>query len=87
MLQRIGLAQALLNQPTSSFSTNPPGLDPLGRFLVRDLIEELRGSTAVFQFSSAQRSGSNSDRVAFLKKGEVVRELNLRKSLPCWALS
>jgi ABC-2 type transport system ATP-binding protein len=50
MLQRIRLAQALLNNPDLVFLDEPTsGLDPLGRLLVRDLIEDLRRQgTAVF---------------------------------------
>ena len=43
MLQRIGLAQALLNRPALVFLDEPTsGLDPVGRRLVRDIIHELR---------------------------------------------
>src|SRR6516165_3289374 len=43
MLQRIGLAQALINEPELIFLDEPTsGLDPLGRLLVRDLLRELR---------------------------------------------
>ena len=50
MLQRIGLAQALLNDPDLVFLDEPTsGLDPLGRRLVRDVIKGLRErGTAVF---------------------------------------
>ena len=50
MLQRIGLAQALLNHPSVVFLDEPTsGLDPIGRILVRDIIRELRaaGTTEV----------------------------------------
>jgi len=82
MLQRIGLAQALLNNPDLVFLDEPTsGLDPLGRFLVRDLIEELRQQgTAVFLNSHLLSEVEiTCDRVAFVKKGEVVRELNLKE--------
>ena len=85
MLQRIGLAQALLNQPDLVFLDEPTsGLDPLGRFLVRDLIEELRQQgTAVFLNSHLLSEVEvTCDRVAFVKKGEVVRELNLKQEPP-----
>ena len=43
MLQRIGLAQALVNKPSLVFLDEPTsGLDPGGRMLVRDIIEELK---------------------------------------------
>jgi ABC-2 type transport system ATP-binding protein len=50
MLQRIGLAQALLNQPALVFLDEPTsGLDPVGRILVRDIIRDLRAEgTCVF---------------------------------------
>ena len=45
MLQRIGLAQALVNDPVLVFLDEPTsGLDPLGRLLVRDVIKELRAA-------------------------------------------
>jgi len=85
MLQRIGLAQALLNDPDLVFLDEPTsGLDPLGRFLVRDLIEELRQQgTAVFLNSHLLSEVEvTCDRVAFVKQGEVVRELNLKEEPP-----
>jgi len=50
MLQRIGLAQALLNRPALVFLDEPTsGLDPVGRRLVRDIIHELRAEgTCIF---------------------------------------
>jgi len=85
MLQRIGLAQALLNDPDLVFLDEPTsGLDPLGRLLVRDLIEELRQQGAAVFLNSHLLSEVEvtCDRVAFLKKGEVVRELNLKEEPP-----
>jgi ABC-2 type transport system ATP-binding protein len=85
MLQRIGLAQALLNNPELVFLDEPTsGLDPLGRLLVRDLIDELRQQgTAVFLNSHLLSEVEiTCDRVAFVKKGEVVRELNLKQEAP-----
>jgi ABC-2 type transport system ATP-binding protein len=80
MLQRIGLAQALLNEPELVFLDEPTsGLDPLGRLLVRDVIEELRAQgTAVFLNSHLLSEVEvTCDRVAFVKKGRVVREMAL----------
>src|SRR5206468_3934380 len=43
ILQRVGLAAALLNQPALVFLDEPTsGLDPLGRLIVRDVINDLR---------------------------------------------
>ncbi len=49
MLQRIGLAQSLLNHPALVFLDEPTsGLDPVGRRLVRDVIHELRQEGPAF---------------------------------------
>jgi len=76
MSQRIGLAQALLNQPELVFLDEPTsGLDPLGRREVRDLIRELRqAGVAVFLNSHfLSEVEITCDRVAIIKEGRVVR--------------
>jgi ABC-2 type transport system ATP-binding protein len=80
MLQRIGLAQALLNHPALVFLDEPTsGLDPVGRRLVRDIIHELRNEgTCVFLNSHLlSEIEVTCDRVAFIRHGEVVRFLDL----------
>jgi ABC-2 type transport system ATP-binding protein len=80
MLQRIGLAQALLNQPALVFLDEPTsGLDPVGRILVRDIIRELRKQgTCVFLNSHLlSEIEVTCDRVAFISHGEVIRLLEL----------
>ena len=80
MLQRVGLAQALLGNPDLVFLDEPTsGLDPLGRVLVREIIEELRaGGTTVFLNSHLLGEvEATCDRVAFVKRGRVVHELVL----------
>jgi ABC-2 type transport system ATP-binding protein len=80
MLQRIGLAQALLNRPALVFLDEPTsGLDPVGRRLVRDIIRELRArGTSVFLNSHLlSEIEVTCDRVAFIRFGEVVRLLEL----------
>jgi ABC-2 type transport system ATP-binding protein len=80
MLQRIGLAQALLNHPALVFLDEPTsGLDPVGRRLVRDVIHELRNEgTCVFLNSHLlSEIEVTCDRVAFIRHGEVVRVLDL----------
>jgi ABC-2 type transport system ATP-binding protein len=80
MLQRAGLAQALINAPDLVFFDEPTsGLDPLGRLLVRDIIQELRdGGTTVFLNSHLLGEVEvTCDRVAFVKRGRIVRELSL----------
>ena len=76
MLQRIGLAQALLNDPDLVFLDEPTsGLDPLGRRLVRDIIKGLRErDTAVFLNSHLLSEVEKTcDRVAFIRDGTVLQ--------------
>jgi ABC-2 type transport system ATP-binding protein len=80
MTQRIGMAQALINQPRLVFFDEPTsGLDPLGRLLVRDVINELRSDGAAVFLNSHLLSEVEitCDRVAFVKQGVVVREMSL----------
>jgi ABC-2 type transport system ATP-binding protein len=75
MLQRIGLAQALLNDPDLVFLDEPTsGLDPLGRRLVRDIIKGLRErGTAVFLNSHLLSEVEQTcDRVAFIRDGSIL---------------
>jgi ABC-2 type transport system ATP-binding protein len=80
MLQRIGLAQALLNRPALVFLDEPTsGLDPVGRRLVRDIIHELRAEgTSVFLNSHLlSEIEVTCNRVAFIRQGEVVRVMEM----------
>jgi ABC-2 type transport system ATP-binding protein len=80
MLQRIGLAQALLNHPQLVFLDEPTsGLDPVGRRLVRDMIRELRseGTTVFLNSHLLSEIEVTCDRVAFIRHGEVIRTLAL----------
>ena len=80
MLQRIGLAQALLNRPALVFLDEPTsGLDPVGRRLVRDIIHELKAEdTCVFLNSHLlSEIEVTCDRVAFIRHGEVARVIEL----------
>lgn len=81
MLQRIGLAQALLNQPDLVILDEPTsGLDPVGRRLVRDIIKDLREQGAAVFLNSHLLSEVEitCDRVAFIKYGEVIRTSRLQ---------
>jgi len=81
MLQRIGLAQALLNEPDLVFLDEPTsGLDPVGRRLVRDIIRSLRDRGAAVFLNSHLLSEVEitCDRVAFIKHGEVIRTAELQ---------
>ena len=80
MVQRAGLAQALINEPDIVFLDEPTsGLDPLGRLLVRSLIDELRerGTTVFLNSHLLGEVEATCDRVVFVKQGRVVHELSL----------
>jgi ABC-2 type transport system ATP-binding protein len=80
MAQRVGLAQALLNEPQLVFLDEPTsGLDPLGRLLVRSLIDELRadGVTVFLNSHLLGEVEATCDRVAFVKRGRVVAQRSL----------
>jgi len=75
MLQRVGLAQALVNDPELVVLDEPmSGLDPIGRRQVRDLIAGLRRSGVTVFFSSHIIADIEvlCDRVAILQKGRLA---------------
>ena len=77
MLQRIGLAQALLNDPDLVILDEPmSGLDPIGRREIRDLILALKeqGKTVFFSSHILADAEMICDQVAILVKGRVVQE-------------
>ena len=81
MLQRIGLAQALLNDPELVFLDEPTSaLDPFGRMLVRGIIHDLkaRGTTVFLNSHLLGEVEATCDRVSFIKEGRVLRTLALR---------
>ncbi len=83
MLQRIGLAQALLNDPELIFLDEPTsGLDPIGRRLVRDIIktQRERGATVFLNSHLLSEVEITCDRVAFIKRGEVLET----RSIQAW---
>jgi len=74
MLQRVGLAQALLNDPEVVFLDEPTsGLDPLGRVLVRDIIRGLRerGTTVFLNSHLLTEVELTCTRVAIIADGRV----------------
>lgn len=76
MLQRVGLAQALVNDPELVILDEPmSGLDPIGRHLVRRLILELKdaGKTVFFSTHILSDAETLCDRVALLRDGQVVQ--------------
>ena len=76
MLQRIGLAMALLPRPALVFLDEPTsGLDPFGRLLVRDVIRTARdeGTTVFLNSHLLSEVEVTCDRLAFIRQGRVVR--------------
>jgi ABC-2 type transport system ATP-binding protein len=81
MLQRVGLAQALLNDPKLVFLDEPTsGLDPVGRRLVRDIIRDLssKGTTIFLNSHLLSEVEITCDRVAFIRLGEVLATSSLQ---------
>jgi ABC-2 type transport system ATP-binding protein len=75
MLQRIGLAQAIINNPEIVFLDEPmSGLDPIGRRMVKDLILELKksGTTVFFNTHVLPDVEDVCDRFAIIHRGEIV---------------
>jgi ABC-2 type transport system ATP-binding protein len=82
MVQRIGLAQALLGEPALVFLDEPTsGLDPAGVALVRDAILGLRrrGATVLLNSHQLPEVERVCDRVAFIERGRVVKTESLQK--------
>jgi ABC-2 type transport system ATP-binding protein len=80
MLQRIGLAQALLNKPELVFLDEPTSaLDPFGRMLVRKIIHRLKdeGTTVFLNSHLLGEVEATCDRVSFIKEGRVIRTIAL----------
>jgi ABC-2 type transport system ATP-binding protein len=74
MLQRAGIAQAILHDPKIVFFDEPmSGLDPMGRREVRELMEQLKqeGKTVFFSTHILSDAEALCDRVAIIHKGEL----------------
>ena len=74
MLQRVGLAQAVLHNPKLVFLDEPmSGLDPMGRREVRDMIQQLRseGRTVFFSTHILSDAEALCDRVGVIHQGEL----------------
>jgi ABC-2 type transport system ATP-binding protein len=84
MLQRIGLAQALIHDPDLLFLDEPTaGVDPLGSAQIRDLILRLKkmGKTVVFSSHLLEQVQEVADRVAIFSLGKKVLEGSLESLL------
>jgi len=84
MLQRVGLAQALINEPEIVFLDEPmSGLDPIGRREIRELIAELRekGTTVFMSTHILSDIEALCDNVAILRGGKLAATGNLDELL------
>lgn len=75
MLQRVGMAQALINDPEVVFLDEPmSGLDPMGRYQIREIILALKDQGKTIFFNSHVLSDVEMicDRIAILAQGELI---------------
>ncbi len=75
MLQRVGMAQALINDPELVFLDEPmSGLDPMGRYQIREIIVSLKeqGKTIFFNGHVLSDVEKICDRIAILAEGELI---------------
>ena len=75
MLQRVGMAQALINDPELVFLDEPmSGLDPMGRYQIREIIVSLKeqGKTIFFNSHVLSDVEKICDRIAILGEGELI---------------
>jgi len=87
MLQRIGLAQALLNHPEVVFLDEPTsGLDPMGRRMVREIIAGLRdqGTTIFLNSHILSEVELTCSRIAIIKDGVVAHTAGLEEPADGW---
>jgi ABC-2 type transport system ATP-binding protein len=76
MIQRLGLAQALINEPELVLLDEPmSGLDPIGRRMVRDIILGLKkqGTTVFFSTHILSDAETLCDRVGLLRSGQLLK--------------
>ncbi|MDD5769920.1 MAG: ABC transporter ATP-binding protein [Candidatus Gracilibacteria bacterium] len=84
MLQRIGLAQSIINNPKLLFLDEPmSGLDPIGRKMVKDLLVELKksGTTIFFNTHILADVESICDKFSIINKGNIIVQNKEVKSL------
>lgn len=82
MMQRLGLAQAMLNDPELIFLDEPTdGVDPIGRKEIRDILLELKSQSKTIFLNSHLLSEVEliTDQVAILNKGKLLREGTVRE--------
>ncbi|MBE9213574.1 ABC transporter ATP-binding protein [Plectonema cf. radiosum LEGE 06105] len=84
MLQRVAMAQTLINDPDLIFLDEPmSGLDPMGRYQMREIILNLKqqGKTIFFNSHVLNEVELICDRIAILNKGELICSGNVTQLL------
>jgi ABC-2 type transport system ATP-binding protein len=82
MMQRLGLAQSLINDPDLVFLDEPTdGVDPIGRKEIRDILIELKSKSKTILLNSHLLSEVEmiTDRVGILNKGKLLREGSVKE--------
>jgi ABC-2 type transport system ATP-binding protein len=82
MMQRLGLAQSLINDPDLIFLDEPTdGVDPIGRKEIRDILIELKSKSKTILLNSHLLSEVEmiTDRVGILNKGKLLREGSVKE--------
>lgn len=82
MMQRLGLAQSIINDPELIFLDEPTdGVDPIGRKEIRDILLELksRGKTIFLNSHLLSEVELITDRVGILNKGSLLREGSVKE--------
>ena len=82
MLQRLGIAQALINDPELLFLDEPTdGIDPVGRREIRDLLKKLQneGKTVLLNSHLLSEVERISDQAAILKNGKLLRKGSIQE--------
>jgi len=77
MLQRLGTAQALINDPDIIFLDEPTdGIDPMGRIEIREILLDLKnaGKTVFINSHLLSEVERLSDEIAILKEGKMIKK-------------
>ena len=85
MLQRIGLAQALINHPELLFLDEPlDGLDPIGRIRMKEVLLEIKkqGTAIVLNSHILSDVAAMSDRIAIMDHGRILKLETVSKLIP-----
>lgn len=85
MLQRIGLAQALVNKPELLFLDEPmDGLDPIGRIEMKEILLQIRaeGTAIIFNSHILADVAAISDKIAIMNQGELLKLEPVNQLIP-----